>query len=79
MKESTGIGMSNWMLSEQVLARWQRLVAFVKATNLLHQVMRAVWYSRIVMAFKTASKVGTCCIIIVLIVALAASGAIWSE
>jgi len=31
------------------------------------------------MAIKTASKVGTCCIIIVLIVALAASGTIRSE
>jgi len=31
------------------------------------------------MAIKTASKVGTYSIIVVLIVALAAAGAIWSE
>jgi hypothetical protein len=30
------------MLSEQVLARWQRLVAFRKAKNLLHWVMHTV-------------------------------------
>ena len=67
------------MLSERVLTRWWRLVAFVKATNLLHWVMCSVLYQRIMMAIKTASKVGTFCIIIVLIVALVAAGAIWSE
>ena len=30
------------MLSEQVLARWRRLVAFRKALDLVHQLMCAV-------------------------------------
>jgi hypothetical protein len=51
----------------------------MKATNLLHRAMRAVKYRRIVMAIEMASKVGTYCMIVVLIVALAAAGAIRSE
>jgi hypothetical protein len=51
----------------------------MKATNLLHWVMRAVLYRRIAMALKTANKVGTCCIIIELSVALAAAWAIRSK
>ncbi len=35
--------------------------------------------SRIAMTIETAIKVGTCSIIVVLIVALAAAGAIWSK
>ena len=67
------------MLSEQVLARWRRLVAFMKATNLLHRAMRAVQYRRIAMAIETASKVGSFCIVVPFAVALAAAGAIHSE
>jgi hypothetical protein len=68
------------MLSEQVLARWRRLGAFMKAMNLLHWAMRLVlWYRRIAMAIETASKVGTFCIVVLLIVALAAAGAIRSK
>jgi hypothetical protein len=48
-------------------------------SNLLHQVMRVVSYRGIPMAIETASKVGTFCIIILLIVALAAAGAIQSK
>jgi hypothetical protein len=33
---------SNWVILEQVLARWLRLVAFMKAMNLLHRAMRTV-------------------------------------
>ena len=64
------------MLSEQVLARWWRLVAFMKAMNLLHQAMHLVLHHLIAMAIKMASKVGTFCIGILLFVALAAAGAI---
>jgi hypothetical protein len=64
------------MLLEQVLTRWRCLVAFMKATNLLHRAMR---YRRIAIAIEMASNVGTCCIFIVLIVALAAARAIQSE
>ena len=71
--------MSDWVISERVLARWWRLVAFMNATNLLHWAMHAVLYRRIAMAIKMASKVGTCCIIVVLIIAMAASGAIRSK
>ena len=47
--------------------------------NLNHQAMCAMYYRHITMDIKTTSKVGTCCIIVVLIVALAAVGAIRSE
>jgi len=67
------------MLLEQVLTRWQHLVAFMKAMNLLHRAMCAVQYHRIAMAIEMASNVGTCCIFVVLIVALAAARAIQSE
>ena len=56
--ETTGVGVSLLMLSERVLARWWLLVAFMKATNLLHQVMRAVLYCRIATAIEMASKGG---------------------
>ncbi len=71
--------MSDWVLLERVLARWWRLVASLKATNLLHQAILAVSYRRIAMAIKTASKVGVFCIVVLLIVTLAAAGAIRSE
>jgi hypothetical protein len=66
-------------LSERVLVRWWRLVAFMKATNLLHRAMRAVYYRRIAITIEMAIKVGIFCIIAVLIVALAATGAIRGE
>ncbi len=37
-----GVGMSDWCLSEQVLTRWQHLVDFMKATNILHRAICAV-------------------------------------
>jgi len=67
------------MLSERVLTRWWRLVAFMKATNLLHRAMRAVWYRRIAMAIEMTSKVGSFCIVVPFAVTLASSGAIRSE
>ena len=77
--ETTGVGVSLLMLSERVLARWWRLVAFMKATDLLHQAMQAVSYRRIATAIKMTSKGGGILLIVVLIVALAAAGAIRSE
>jgi len=41
--------------------------------------MRAVSYRHIAMANKTTSKVGTFCIVVLLIVTLAAAGAIRRE
>jgi len=68
------------MLSERVLAQWWRLVAFMKATNLLHRVMRAVSHRPIATAIKMTSKGGGgIFLIVVLIVPLAAAGAIRSE
>ena len=67
------------MLSEQVLARWWCLVAFMKATSLLYQAMHVAQYRCITVAIKTTSKVDTSCIIVALIDALAATGAIRSE
>ena len=40
-----------------MLARWWRLVAFMKATNLIHWAMRTVLYRHIAMTIETASKV----------------------
>jgi hypothetical protein len=51
----------------------------MKALDLLHRVMRSVSYRRIAMAIETASKVGIFCIVVLLIVALAAAGVIRSE
>ena len=79
MSETSGVGVFDWVIAEQVLARWWHLVALMKAPNLLHWVMCVLLYRCIVMAIKTTSKVGTCCIIVVLVVALAASGVIRSE
>ena len=67
------------MLSERVFDQWQRLVASMKAMNLLHRAMLAVSYRCIAMANKMASKVGVFFIIVLLIVTLAAAGAIRSK
>ena len=61
------------------ITQWRRFVAFIKATNLIHQAMHAVQHRRIVMAIKTANKVGTCFIFVELIVTLAAAWAIRSK
>ena len=58
------------MISEQVLARWRRLVAFRKALDLLHQAI----YAKV-----PAHCVGVFFIVGLLIVALAANKAIHSE
>jgi hypothetical protein len=53
------------MLSDLILAQWQRPVASYEAMDLLHRVMHAVTYQRITMAIKTASFVGVfvdCCL-----------------
>jgi hypothetical protein len=39
---------------EQVVARWRRLVAFMKALDLLHQVMLAVLHRSTAMAIEMA-------------------------
>ena len=52
---------------------------FMKAMNLLHQAMRMVEYPHIVMAIEMASKEGTFCIVVLLVVAMAATGAIRSK
>ncbi len=63
--DKTGVGMSDCMLSEQVLAQWWHPLAFSEALDPLHWPMRAVSYRRIAMAIKTASFVGVfvdCCL-----------------
>jgi hypothetical protein len=53
------------MLSEKILARWQRPVASSEALDLLHQAMCAVTYRRIAMAIKMATFLGVfvdCCL-----------------
>jgi hypothetical protein len=79
MSETTGIGMYDWVISERVLARWRRLVAFMKSMNHLHWVMRALEYRRITVAIETAIKVGTYYIFVLFAVALVAARAIRSE
>ncbi len=46
------------LLLAAILACWWCPVASTKALDLLHQAMPAVWYQRIAMAIKMASKVG---------------------
>ncbi len=67
------------MLLEQVLAQWWHPVASREALDLLHWAMCTVLYRRIAMAIKTATKWVYCLIVVLLIVALAATGVIWSE
>jgi len=67
------------MILKRVLARWRHLVASLKATSLLHRAILAISNQRIAMTIKTASKAGVFCIIVLLIVALAAAEAIHSE
>ncbi len=67
------------MLSDRVLARRWCLVAFMKATNLLHQAMCTVLYCHIATAIEMVSKGGGMFLIVVLIVFLAAAGAIRSK
>ena len=67
------------MLSEQVFARWQCLVAFMKALDLLHWVMHMVKYRRIAMTIEMAIKVGTYYIVVLFAVALVAAEVIQSE
>ena len=45
--------------TERVVARWLRLVAFMKALDLLHQAMCAVWHHRTTMAINMSSDGGT--------------------
>ena len=44
--------------TEQVVARWRRLVASIKALDLLHREMRAVLHHRTAMAIEIASDGG---------------------
>ena len=44
--------------TEQVVTRWQSLVAFMKALDLLHWVMRSVFHRRTAMAIKMARNGG---------------------
>jgi hypothetical protein len=48
---------------EQVVAQWQRLVTFMKALDLLHQVMCPVLHHHTAMTIRMTSKGGTfvCC------------------
>ena len=55
------------MFLEQVIARWRRLVAFMKALDLLYWSMHLVLYCHIAMTIEMASKVGVFCIVVLLI------------
>jgi hypothetical protein len=49
-----------WGNTERVVVRWRRLVAFMKAMDLLHWAMRAVLHHCIaIMAIEMASNGGT--------------------
>ncbi len=50
----------SFMLSDILLAQWRRPVVSSEALDLLHQTMRVIFYRRLAMAIKTASKVGVC-------------------
>jgi hypothetical protein len=62
----SGVGMSDWVILEQVLVRWRRLVASLKAMDLLHRGILTVSYQCIAMAIEAASKVSVFCIVVVL-------------
>ncbi len=62
-----------------MLARWWRLVAFMKVMDLLHGVMRAVQYRRTATAIEMVNKVDIFGIVVLFSVTLAAVGAILSE
>ena len=47
--------------TEQVLARWQHLVAFMKAMDLHHWAMCVVFYHRTAMAIKNDGGTFVCC------------------
>ncbi len=54
-----------FILSDIILAQWQRPVASSKALDLLHQVMRAVLYRRTATAINMATFLGVfvdCCL-----------------
>ena len=71
--------MSLFIISEQVLARWRCLVAFMKAMDLPHRAMRAIEYRHNATAIIMVSTVDTYCIVVLFSVALAAIGAILSK
>ncbi len=53
------------MLSDIILARWQRPVAFCESLDLLHRAMHTVTYRCIAMAIKTPTFLGVfvdCCL-----------------
>ena len=65
--------------TERVVARWRRPVASGEALFMLHRTMRFVPHRHTAMAIKMANKVSACCIVVELIAALVADGAIRSE
>ncbi len=67
------------LLLEQIPAQWRHPVASSEALDLLCRVMYTVSYCCIAVAIKVASKVGVFFIIVLLIVALEAAGAILSK
>jgi hypothetical protein len=71
--------MSDWMLPEQVLARWWHTVASSEALVLLHQAMCTVSYRRIGMAIEPPALLVYLLIVVHLPVALVDAGAIWSK
>ena len=79
MSKTTGVGMSDLVISEQNLARWQRFSGFYESHEpLLLGEARSItgappWPS------KWSVKVVHCIIIVLLIVALAVAGAIQSK
>ncbi len=61
-------GRLNWLqLSAAILARWQHLVAFTKALNLLYRVMHTVLYRHTAAAIKMASLLGTFFVVVCLL------------
>jgi hypothetical protein len=74
-----GVGMSNWLLSATILARWRRPVVSNIALDLLHWAMCAVSYRHTATAIKMASKYGAFFVVVFFIETMAAAGAKRSE
>ena len=49
----------HWGNTEQVVARWRHLMAFIKVLDLLHKTMLVVVHHRTAMAIKMTSDGGT--------------------
>jgi len=61
IEETIGIGVSDWAISEQVLAPWKCLVAFMKALDLIHWAMGAIVLLHLQSGYISHRRFVCCC------------------